>query len=103
MGDVAQRAQSGADAFQDSASKLKAVSSRQETQGIVGHSILAKLAAEHEERANAYREIATMLERPIGSLEMELVEWDALKLVKVRGGCDKLQCRTNQGFDAIKS
>merc|ERR1711974_238355 len=84
----------------------KAVHLRQEAEGTVGEWAIgnfAKLAEEHEVRANTYRQVASMLETPVGSIDMDLAEWDALSLVKVRDGCDAFQCRTNQGVDAITS
>lgn len=94
--DVAQRVKSAILMFDDSAAKLKASSWRP-------HTNLTVLAEEHEMRANTYRQISSLLEAPIASLEMSSDEWDALFLVKVNDGCASLQCRTNEGFEAVKS
>jgi len=101
--DVAQRVQSAIAMFDDSAAKLRAVPLRQETLVALGCGNLTQLAEEHETRANTYRQIAAMLVAPISSEEMTPVEWDALSLVKVKDGCGALQCRTNEGFEVIKS
>lgn len=101
---VAERVQCAIGMFDDSAVKLRALQSRHEAGYVsLGDDNLGQLAEEHEMRASTYRQIATMLEEPIGSVDMDLAEWDALSLVKVKDGCDALQCRTNEGFEAVKS
>jgi len=100
--DVAQRVQSAIALFDDSAAQLRALQLGQESEGMAGHSDLAKLAEEHALRGNLYRQIANMLEAPAASVEMSLTEWDALSLVRVRDSCGALQCRTNEGFEAVK-
>lgn len=102
--DVAAKVQNAIALFDDSAAKLRCcLKTLLALEGAVGHSNLARLAEEHELRANTYRQIASMLEHPIPSVEMDLAEWDALSLVKVKDGCGALQCRTNEGFEAMKS
>jgi hypothetical protein len=101
--DVAQRVLSAISSLEDSAAKLNALQSYQQIEGVIDHDRLAKIAGQHELRAITYREFASILEKPIGSMEMNLAEWDALSLVKVKASCETLQRRTNQGFEAIKS
>jgi len=100
--DVAQRVQSAIALFDDSAAQLRALTPARESEGLAGHRDLAKLADEHELRANMYRQIADMLQAPAASVEMSFIEWDALALVNVKDSCGALQCRTNEGFEAVK-
>jgi len=93
--DLAQRVQSAVFLFDDSVSKLRAVKPAFLPGGV-------ELADEHEARAKTYRQIADMLEAALTSVEMDLSEWDALSLVKVRDSCTALQSRTNEGFEAGK-
>merc|ERR1712139_166948 len=92
--ELAERVQSAIDAFDASVAKLGAV---RYIEGV------AELAKEHQVRASEYRQIASMLEVPLKSLEMNPAERDALALVKVRNSCGTLQSRTNEGFDAVKT
>jgi len=101
-GDIAQRVQSAILLFDDSVAKLRAVKPGQTGESMRGDSKLAELADEHEARAKTYRQIAHMLEAALTSIEMDLSEWDALSLVKVRDSCTALQSRTNEGFEAGK-
>lgn len=96
--DVAQRAQSALEMFEDSAVKLKAASTQQQVDTGLG-----RLAGQHEQRVLIYREVSTMLQAPIASSGMNLAECDALALVKVRDSCSAIQCRTNQGFEVVKN
>jgi len=100
--DIAQRVQSAILLFDDSVAKLRAVKPGQTGESMRGDSKLAELADEHEARAKTYRQIAHMLEAALTSIEMDLSEWDALSLVKVRDSCTALQSRTNEGFEAGK-
>lgn len=93
--EIARQVGSAVAAFDESSSKLRAVQSN--------YNGLAVLADEHESRADTYRQIASLLETPIGSLEMEAAEKDALSIVKMKDGCDALHRRTNVGLEAIKS
>lgn len=113
--DVAERVQSAIGMFDNSAARLRALQSCHH-QMIVGSPHdnipwidgiscdvdLAKLVKAHELRAITYRQIAGMLQEPISSVDMDLAEWDALSIVKVKDGCSALQCRTNEGFEAFK-
>jgi len=112
--ELADRVQSAIAAFDASVTKLRAVhlnswnlistgQSKQQDEGISGNSDLAELVEEHEARASAYRQISSMLEMPVRSVEMGPAECDALSLVKMRNGCGTIQCRTNEGFEAVKS
>jgi len=107
---VAQRVQSAIFKLEDSAAKLRAIQSTQRSSQmsfsaheIISHSDAEKLADEHEMRAKTFRQIADMLKDPISSLTMNLAEWDAHSFVRVRASCGLLQCRTNEGFEAVKS
>jgi len=105
---VAEKVQNAITLFDDSAAKLRCCSKTLlALEGAAAHSSLAQLAAEHETRANTYRQIAEMLKQPLATVEMNLAEWDALSLVKVKdgslGALGALQSRTNEGFEALKS
>jgi len=105
---IAEKVQNAITLFDDSAAKLRCCSKTLlALEGAAAHSSLAQLAAEHETRANTYRQIAEMLKQPLATVEMNLAEWDALSLVKVKdgslGALGALQSRTNEGFEALKS
>lgn len=105
---VAEKVQNAITLFDDSAAKLRCCSKTLlALEGAAAHNSLAQLAAEHETRANTYRQIAEMLKQPLATVEMNLAEWDALSLVKLKdgslGALGALQSRTNEGFEALKS
>lgn len=89
--------------FDESSAKLKAVSQAQGDGNVSSYSDLAQIGEEHEIRAHVYRQISNLLESSIGSSDLHPAEWDALSFVKIRDGCDALQCRTNEGFEIVKS
>jgi hypothetical protein len=97
--DIAQKVQSAVFLFVDSAAKLRAVPAGQKVNGSCN---LSQLAEAHEKRASIYRQIAEMLEAPTIPVEMNLSEWDALSIVKVKDGLSSLHCRTNDSFDVVK-
>lgn len=99
--DVAQRVQTAIVLFEESAVKLKSVQLGHQLE--VGQPDVSQLADEHEKRANTYKQIAVMLEERVASMDMNQAEMDALSLVKVKGGCDRLQNRTNEGFEVVKN
>lgn len=110
--DVAMRVQSAISAFDYSTAKLKGAEQRQGSGDalrpkcgaeLVLLSKLSKLAEEHAVRAGTYKQIASMLETSIGSIGMDVVERDALSIIKMRESCGEVQCRAQNGFQAIKN
>jgi hypothetical protein len=104
---VAESVESAILKLDDSATKLRMVLPKslifsEEASEVINLSLAANLADEHEQRAKAFRQVADMLKEPISSLAMNLAELDAHSFVKAKEHCSFLQCRTTEGFEAVK-
>jgi hypothetical protein len=86
--------------FEQSSALLRKVHSEE---NVVGWLDVADLATEHDARAELYRQIAKMLEVPIGSSELSLEEWDAITLVRIREGTDSWKGKTVEGLQIIRN